>query len=73
MDTIQLKKDFLSAREFEVLKLLAQGRKNCEIGLTLHIEESTVRFHIGRILNKLGVRNRAQAVYYACRNGWLRD
>lgn len=73
MDTSQYNKDLLSAREFEILQLLAHGCKNREIGFALDIEESTVRFHVGRILNKLGVKNRVQAVYHACRNGWLRD
>lgn len=73
MNSAQLKKEYLSARELEVLKLLARGCKDREIAFALEIEESTVRFHVRRIISRLGVKNRAEAVYYACRNGWLRD
>jgi len=73
MGTTQSKKEFLSARELEVLKLLARGCKNREIASELSIEETTVRFHISRIISKLGVKNRAEAVYCACKNGWLKE
>ena len=63
----------LSARESEVLELLARGCKNCEIALALEIEERTVRFHIGNILDKLNVKNRTEAVCYAFRRRWITD
>jgi two-component system response regulator DegU len=73
MNTNQLKKECLSSRELEVLRLLAQGCKNREIASSLGVEESTVRFHVGRIMEKLRVKNRAEAVYHACKNGWLKE
>jgi ATP/maltotriose-dependent transcriptional regulator MalT len=51
----------LSAREAEVYELLAQGRSNREIASALFISESTVKVHVRRILQKLGVRSRTQA------------
>lgn len=71
MDTIQLKEETLSTREFEVLELIARGRKNREIALALEIEECTVRFHVGRILDKLRVQNRTEAVCYSFRKRWI--
>ena len=73
MNTIQLQEEALSEREFEVLELVARGRKNREIALALEIQECTVRFHVGRILDKLKVQNRTEAVYYAFRKGWIRN
>jgi DNA-binding NarL/FixJ family response regulator len=73
MDTIQRIEKFLSAREFEVLELVARGHKNWEIALALGIEERTVRFHVGNILDKLSVKNRTQAVCYTLRRGWISD
>ena len=73
MDTIQLKHEILSAREYEVLELIARGHKNCEIALALKLEVRTVRFHVGNILDKLGVKNRTQAVCYALKRGWIFD
>jgi two-component system, NarL family, response regulator DegU len=73
MDTFQFQKEGLSSREFEVLELVARGRKNREIALALEIEECTVRFHIGRILDKLKVQNRTEAVCYAFRKGWIEN
>jgi DNA-binding NarL/FixJ family response regulator len=73
MDTIQQIETFLSARECEVLNLIARGRKNRQIALALGVEERTVRFHVGNILAKLGVKNRTQATCYALRKGWIFD
>lgn len=70
---LQVKECLLSAREFEVLELIAHGCKNREIALALRIEERTVRFHVENILNKLNVNNRTEAVSYAFRKGWIRD
>lgn len=63
----------LSAREFEVLELLAQGCKNGKIAVTLEVKERIVRFHVGNIFNKLNVKNRTEAVCYAFRMGWIND
>jgi NarL family two-component system response regulator LiaR len=61
--------DVLSDREVEVLKLVARGMSNRDIAAELSIVEGTVRFHVGNILGKLGLENRAQAVLYALREG----
>lgn len=55
----------LTARQQEILSLLSEGRSDDEIGKLLHLEESTVRAHIHHILQRLGLKNRAQAVAYA--------
>jgi two-component system, NarL family, response regulator len=59
----------LSERELEVLRQMATGMSNHEIGTALNITESTVKFHINRILSKLGVSDRTQAVIIALRRG----
>ena len=59
----------LTAREREVLELIAQGRTNREIGTQLFISEKTVSVHVSRILAKLGAANRAQAATVAHRLG----
>ena len=55
----------LTARQQEILALLAEGRSDYEIGQTLHLEESTVRSHVHHILQRLQLDNRAQLVAYA--------
>lgn len=62
----------LSERELEVLRKVAAGLSNREIGEELHIAESTVKNHLRNILEKLHLRNRAQLVAYAYEQGWLR-
>jgi DNA-binding NarL/FixJ family response regulator len=59
----------LSPREREVFGLLAQGRSNLEIAAELHLSEATVKTHVGRILAKLGARDRVQAVVIAYETG----
>lgn len=59
----------LSARELEVLRLLADGRSNSEIAGTLVISQETVKTYVSRILTKLDLRDRVQAVVYAYRHG----
>jgi two-component system NarL family response regulator len=59
----------LSERELEVLRLMAQGMGNQEIGAALSIGESTVKSHVNRILSKLGVSDRTQAVIAAIKRG----
>ena len=61
----------LSARELEVLKLLAAGGSNKSIGLQLSLSENTIKSHISHIFAKLGVQNRAEAVSAAMQRGLL--
>ena len=61
--------DPLTAREVEILKLIAQGLPNQEIADKLVISERTVRTHVSTVLNKLHVANRTQAALYALRAG----
>lgn len=59
----------LSSREIQVLQLLGEGLTNNEIAKRLYISESTVRTYMGRLLDKLHLRNRAAAMAYAMRRG----
>ncbi len=59
----------LTERETEVLRLLARGKANKEIGAALYIGEKTVKTHVSNILAKLGVQSRTQAALYAVQLG----
>ena len=59
----------LTARETDVLRLLAEGKTNRQIGADLGVGENTVRTHVSSILAKLGVQSRTQAALYAARTG----
>ncbi|NPV06493.1 MAG: response regulator transcription factor [Anaerolineae bacterium] len=62
----------LTEREVDVLRLVAQGLTNDEIGTRLFISERTVRTHVSNILGKLHLANRTQAALYAVREGFAR-
>ncbi len=61
--------DHLADREVEVLRHVARGMSNLEIAGTLHLSEATVKTHMTRVLAKLGLRDRAQAVVFAYESG----
>jgi DNA-binding NarL/FixJ family response regulator len=63
--------DGLSGREVEVLRLVATGRSNRDIGNALFISQNTVANHVRSILQKTASANRAEATAYAARNGLL--
>jgi NarL family two-component system response regulator LiaR len=65
----QRPEDLLTEREMDVLRCLARGMSNKEIGAELFISEKTVKTHVGSILDKLGLADRTQAALYAVKRG----
>jgi DNA-binding NarL/FixJ family response regulator len=61
--------DVLSEREVEVLRQVARGLSNAEIATTLYVTENTVKTHVARVLMKLAIRDRVQAVVVAYESG----
>jgi two-component system, NarL family, response regulator DevR len=61
----------ITPREREILGLLAKGLSNVAIGQRLYISAATVKFHVGNVMQKLGARRRAEAVYAASKLGLI--
>jgi DNA-binding NarL/FixJ family response regulator len=71
LQALEVRGDPLTARELEVLQLLAQGLANKTIAARLHVSEHTAKFHVASIMTKLGAASRTEAVTLAARRGLL--
>jgi DNA-binding NarL/FixJ family response regulator len=65
--------DQLTPRERDVLHQVALGSTNAEVAAALHVSEATVKSHLGRVLTKLDLRDRAAAIVFAHNNGLVQD
>ena len=63
----------LTPRETDVLRLVARGYSNAEVAAELYLGETTVKTHLGRVLDKLGLRDRPRAIAWAHESGLLQD
>jgi two-component system NarL family response regulator len=63
----------LSARQLQVLRLVADGLTYKEVGARLYLSPRTVKYHMGEIMDRLHLENRAQVLAHAGRMGWTRD
>jgi DNA-binding NarL/FixJ family response regulator len=66
-----LEQTMLTQREMDVLRLVAKGKTNREIGLALEISEKTVEKHLEGVFAKLGVTSRVEAAVRAVQEGWV--
>jgi DNA-binding NarL/FixJ family response regulator len=67
--TIDFKLASLTRREREVLELLASGKTTAEMATRMSVSPPTIKSHVSRLLDKLGLRDRVQAAVFACRAG----
>jgi len=61
----------LTAREREIVRLVALGLRNAEVGKRLHISEQTVKTHLNNVFRKLGIQDRIELVLYSVRSGMI--
>ena len=71
MENLVQEENLLSARERDVLKLLAKGLSNKEIASQLYLSDGTVRNYVTSLMTKLGANNRTEAVLIATEKNWL--
>ena len=64
-------RNLLTTRESDILRLIASGLANKEIGVKLQLSEKTIKNYVSRILSKLNVSDRTQAVVYAIKAGFV--
>ena len=64
--------EVLTPRQVEILTLVASGMTYRKVGETLHLSERTIRYHMGKIIERLHLENRTQVIAYAVRTGLVR-